>query len=333
MDKQSARRGLFCLTLTFFLATICAHAADLPGSKDPANIKRYEGSEIIRYEQFKFDQYVVPLGKMTSFDFNTKQAVFEKSEALEGQILRVTYRVPDPERSSLEVFRNYESSLTEAGWEITWRAKGKAELGNSFTNVYQSLKDCDQLLVYSDAQTHLMVAKKASEGLTAVLFVTKYEYGLRGGRTVDKGDPLVQLDVIQTKPMEEKMDLVSSTEMEKSIENQGRVALYGIYFDFNKADLKPESEPTLQEIAKLLQEKPALRLLVVGHTDNVGDFEFNRELSQRRAASVVTALTGKYGIKAERLSSFGASFAAPVASNDSEQGRAKNRRVELVGRQ
>jgi OOP family OmpA-OmpF porin len=88
--------------------------------------------------------------------------------------------------------------------------------------------------------------------------------------------------------------------------------------------------PTLEEIAKLLKGDPALRLLVVGHTDNVGTFEFNMDLSQRRSASVVQTLTSKFGIDAKRLTAVGVSFASPVASNKSEEGRAKNRRVQLV---
>ena len=307
-----------------------AVAADLPGSKDPAQIKRYEDTEIIRYEQVKFDQLTVPLGKMTAFDFNTKVPEFEKSEKVEGAFTRVSYRLPDPQRSSLEVFRNYEKSLTEDGWEIMWTASGKAELGNPFTHLYENLKDNDQLFTYSDADTHFLSAKKADQGLYLTLFVTKYQYGLTRGLKVDKGDPIVQLDVVQTKQMEQKMVLVKAEEMQKSISQTGRIALYGILFDFNKADLKPESEPTIEEMAKLLKSSPGLRVVITGHTDSVGDFEFNRELSQKRAAAVVKALISKHGIDASRLMPFGASFASPVATNQTEEGRTKNRRVEIV---
>lgn len=320
--------GVITLLLCVANTTV---AADLPNSKDPAGIKRYEGSEIIRYENIKYDQYVVPLGKITKFDFGTKKAEFEKSEPLEGAITRVSYRVADPQRSSLEVFRNYEQSLAADGWEIVWRASGKAEMGNTYTHLYESLRDNDQLFTYSDSEAHTLVARKQADGLTAVLLVTKFQDGLRRGVKVDKGDPIIQLDVIQTKKMEEKMVFVQASEMEKEIDKTGRIALYGILFDFNKTDIKSESEPVIAEVAKLLKEKPALSILVVGHTDNVGTFEFNRDLSQRRAAAVIAALSEKHGIAASRLMAFGASFAAPLASNGSEEGRAKNRRVEIVG--
>jgi outer membrane protein OmpA-like peptidoglycan-associated protein len=84
------------------------------------------------------------------------------------------------------------------------------------------------------------------------------------------------------------------------------------------------------EIAKLLQEKPELKLKIVGHTDNKGTPEYNLDLWSRRAANVVVALTGSYGIAADRLTSEGAGLTQPIASNDTEEGRAKNRRVELV---
>jgi outer membrane protein OmpA-like peptidoglycan-associated protein len=126
------------------------------------------------------------------------------------------------------------------------------------------------------------------------------------------------------------MVIVDAGAMAKSLDSSGHVALYGIYFDFNKADVKPESNATLQEIAKMLKQAPARRLLVVGHTDNVGSFSFNMDLSQRRAAAVVAALTNQFGIGKDRLTPVGVSFASPVAPNTDENGRAKNRRVELV---
>jgi OOP family OmpA-OmpF porin len=126
------------------------------------------------------------------------------------------------------------------------------------------------------------------------------------------------------------MVTVSAEEMSSEIAKSGRVALYGIHFDFNKTDIKPESTATLNEIAKYLKGSPSVKLLVVGHTDNVGGFESNRDLSQRRAKAVVEALVTKHGIAVTRLFPFGVSFAAPLAPNETEDGRAKNRRVELV---
>src|SRR5690606_32585475 len=99
--------------------------------------------------------------------------------------------------------------------------------------------------------------------------------------------------------------------------------------DFDSDLIKPESAPTLAEVATLLISKPALSLTVVGHTDSQGGADYNLDLSQRRAASVVNALVTQYGIDAGRLASSGAGMTQPIDTNDTDEGRTKNRRVEL----
>ncbi|OGW39683.1 MAG: hypothetical protein A2Y97_13755 [Nitrospirae bacterium RBG_13_39_12] len=106
--------------------------------------------------------------------------------------------------------------------------------------------------------------------------------------------------------------------------------MYGIYFDTGQSVIKPESEAAMSEIAKLLKKEAGMKVNVVGHTDNVGGIDSNMKLSQARADAVVQALVGKYGIGANRLKAYGVGPLAPVASNDTEEGKAKNRRVELV---
>lgn len=137
------------------------------------------------------------------------------------------------------------------------------------------------------------------------------------------------LFIIEKQLMEQDITANADT-MAKSISDTGKVALYGIYFDSGLAVLKPESDPALAEIVKLLQADPKLKLYVVGHTDNVGTYEYNVKLSKDRADAVVKVLTGKYGIAASRLQACGDGPTAPVESNKTEDGRAKNRRVELV---
>jgi len=114
------------------------------------------------------------------------------------------------------------------------------------------------------------------------------------------------------------------------INTSGHAAVYGIYFDTGKSAIKAESAQAIGEIAKLLKGDPGLKLFVVGHTDNQGGVESNITLSQARAEAVLKALVGEQGIAPARLRAFGCGQFAPVAANDSEEGRAKNRRVELV---
>ncbi len=144
------------------------------------------------------------------------------------------------------------------------------------------------------------------------------------------GRPNVELYVIEMKPMEGNLITVDAASLANDITRTGHASVYGILFDTGKADIKPESDATLKEIAKLLQASPTLRLYVVGHTDNQGALDMNMDLSKRRADGVLAALTAKYGVPAARLRAFGNGPYSPVASNDSEEGRAKNRRVELV---
>jgi outer membrane protein OmpA-like peptidoglycan-associated protein len=106
--------------------------------------------------------------------------------------------------------------------------------------------------------------------------------------------------------------------------------VYGIYFDTGKSDVKPESDAALREIAKLLSQEAKLKLYVVGHTDSVGQLDANMKLSQARAEAVSKTLAAKHGVAASRLKAMGAGPISPVASNATEDGKAKNRRVELV---
>jgi outer membrane protein OmpA-like peptidoglycan-associated protein len=144
-----------------------------------------------------------------------------------------------------------------------------------------------------------------------------------------KGNGLIWLRVVEKEAMKQYVQ-ADAAAMSSGLAATGHVALYGIFFDTGSAVVKPESRPALEEIAKLLASAPALKLEVVGHTDMTGGLDANMKLSQVRAESVVKALTTDHGVAATRLRAFGVGPLAPVATNDSDDGRAKNRRVELV---
>jgi outer membrane protein OmpA-like peptidoglycan-associated protein len=145
--------------------------------------------------------------------------------------------------------------------------------------------------------------------------------------------PQTLIDVVETRPMETgRIVFIDAAAMDRAIAATGRVALYGISFDTDRADPRPDSRPTIEEIAKYLRANPGVSVVVTGHTDSQGAFDHNVDLSRRRAAAVVAALTRDFGIAAARLTAFGAGMAAPVAANDNDQGRAQNRRVEIVRR-
>ncbi len=138
-----------------------------------------------------------------------------------------------------------------------------------------------------------------------------------------------RLVIVQKQGMAQDI-VADAAAMGNDINATGHVAVYGIYFDSGKSVIKPESAQAIGEIAELLKGQPALKLFVVGHTDNQGGVEGNIQLAQDRAEAVMKALVNEQGIAPARLRAHGCGQFAPVASNDSEQGRAKNRRVELV---
>jgi OmpA-OmpF porin, OOP family len=144
-----------------------------------------------------------------------------------------------------------------------------------------------------------------------------------------KGNGKIWLRIVEKKAMAQTI-VADATVFSNEIRATGHTAIYGIYFDTGKSTVKPESAQAIGEIAKLLKADPGLKIFVVGHTDNQGGVESNIKLSQDRGEAVLQTLVRDHGIAAARLKSFGCGLFSPVASNDTEEGRAKNRRVELV---
>lgn len=143
------------------------------------------------------------------------------------------------------------------------------------------------------------------------------------------GGSRAQVIRITVPPQKEQQASAGGAQMEQTLAEKKPVEIYGIYFDFNSAVIKPESETVLKQIADVMQRNPEWKLSVGGHTDNIGDGSFNAGLSQRRAAAVKSALVTRYGIAADRLSTSGYGASQPIADNKTLEGRARNRRVEL----
>jgi OmpA-OmpF porin, OOP family len=145
----------------------------------------------------------------------------------------------------------------------------------------------------------------------------------------ESGGYLVWLRIIEKVPMKQHI-VADAASFANDLTRAGHVAVYGIYFDTGKALVKPESKPALEEVAKLLKSDPNLKLWVVGHTDSVGKVDDNMRLANARADAVAAELVSAHGIAAARLKGYGVGPLAPIAGNDAEEGRSKNRRVELV---
>jgi OmpA-OmpF porin, OOP family len=305
-------------------------AADLPGSKDPAGMKRYQGSEIIGYRAPKFDEFLLPLGPSTSFD----PVAYEKSIPTQGLVGRYTYVAPLG-RSPAELFRNYKLEFQRLGLVTLYeKAAGGSGMFGSTTGLIAREDQLGQILEYNEAQERVLVGKsKDAKPTYYYVFVTAYGDGIIPERlqgVIVKDRAIAVLVVVTPEKMEENMTMVNAGEMSKSLTESGKIALYGINFDTDKDIVRPDSQATLEEIAKLLKSNTRLNVRIVGHSDNQGKPEYNLDLSRRRAQSVVRELTSKYAIAANRLDAFGCGLYAPIDSNETEAGRAKNRRVELV---
>jgi outer membrane protein OmpA-like peptidoglycan-associated protein len=227
------------------------------------------------------------------FDTYTYQ-LKDRKETVEGDKYYIDYSIKDGAEiaGNLEIIRNYENAIRKAGGTV----------------------------LYTPEDKDYTVGKIVKEGKEIWVCVDPYQ----GGR-------YISLYIVERQSMEQTIQ-ANAASWFSDISTTGHAAVYGIYFDTDKAEIKPESEPAFAEMAKLLKANPALNLFVVGHTDATGEIGHNMKLSEARAASVTNALAAKHGIAASRLAPHGVGPLAPVASNDSDEGRAKNRRVELVKR-
>lgn len=190
-----------------------------------------------------------------------------------------------------------------------------------------------------EVQRNFENAVKAAKGAILNANSGKVTYKIQKGNDVFWGEAgcgrggddctAVMHKIIRVAAMEQSV-VVSAEQIAKSIFDEGKAVFYGLYFDTDKAVLKPESTPTLAEIAKWLKENPGNNVYIVGHTDMQGSVEHNLTLSRSRAEAVVSALAKQHGIKPERLKAEGVASFAPVSNNTAEAGRAKNRRVEMV---
>lgn len=308
---------------------------DVPGVKDPEGVKRMDGSILILGESKAYDEFVIPLQKI-EFDYGTQKFKDWNRLKIEGSRDTVFYRLPR-DASTLEVAKSYEDDLSAAGFEVVYKANAPDlddGYGRFMKQVYGTNVGAAVMEYHIPASSdfrYLAMQRKGEDG--SITYVTGLFAKIRdvwGSRYAKPSEVITRIDVIRTKPLKSRLVLVKAEEMPQMLGSNGKVVLYGILFDFNKTEIRSESSETLGEVAKFLSANPQTKVVVAGHTDNVGTFEFNKDLSQRRSQAVVEYLIAKHGISKDRLIPFGASFASPVASNETEDGKAKNRRVELV---
>jgi outer membrane protein OmpA-like peptidoglycan-associated protein len=318
-------------------------ARDLSGASDHPLVGRYQGSALLAQSVKAFDELTLPAGPAEGRSANKFAAIVSG----QGKVTRSIYIAP-PGRSSLEVTTNFVDALVGKGFETVYSCAGAAcgegfarlkyrwnkpetkVLGENYEHQRKLMVDAvfDQLIELR----YSLFRKAAAEGDT---YVAVYGGLHRGGGFGNSSTALqdrvgVLVEVVEPRAMDRAMVVVNATEIGNKVATEGRAVFYGIQCDFDKADVKPDSEKQLAEMARYLQGNPRTRVYIIGHTDNKGGLDYNVGLSNRRAEAVVRALAGKYRIDAKRLTPRGLGPLAPIASNRSEDGQAKNRRVEMV---
>ncbi len=343
------------LRLSFFIATLLftvpAHAAptdytelmkaDAEGAADSAFTGRYEGSTIVGQAFSKFDELILPAGPS---DVKTK--AFTKSVSQKGTVQRTLYVAPE-ERSSLDVFSNYTDAIKAEGFSVVFECEGKA-CGANFKDLKYKWNDAASVVISETADDR---RKAVSRGMFSKIVDPRYALLKQGdagqetyiavfagqnmgGSSGDiskalRGRVGVLIEIVEPGTREDKIITLTADQLGSGLNADGRVVIYGLYFDFDQATIKPDSAPQLEEMVAYLTAEPKAKVYVVGHTDNKGALDYNIKLSTARAEAVSSALV-KAGIKADRLSAKGLGPLAPLATNQTEDGQAKNRRVELV---
>lgn len=317
---------LFAAASSFFLLAASFHAgaqeADLPGSSDHSLVGRYDGAVINSYATKDYEELRLP--------FKAYEGSGPWQKDLSGKLTSIRYKGPGG-RSALEIMRNYEAALKDNGFEIVFFCRGRDECSprQSVSTFWDVARAGIGMPTTWDTTVYLLAEKNEPQGAVTA--------GILAVETQPRGDeslmPHIAVTIVEGQPMEtNRITLVEASEMEAALAKDGKIAIYGIFFDFDKAEIKPESQAQIDQLGDLLISNPKLEAIVVGHTDGEGGFDYNLSLSQRRAQSVVDALVSKHGIAHSRLVPAGAGMLSPVASNRTDEGRTRNRRVEIVER-
>jgi OOP family OmpA-OmpF porin len=303
-----------------------AMAADVEGSADHPVVSRFAGSEIVGYAADAFDAYSLPLGPQVTVSGNLQP---KSTLPLEGAVTRILYLAPE-DAASLEVFKSYSVALGAAGFETLFACDGEA-CGGQFRRIPTFERELVPYAIRGRIRdTHYLAARVVQEGREVYVSVMVAEHLSPEARFANRA--VAQIDVVEVGEMRAGTVVVDADAMARDLATTGRVALYGVFFDTGSAVLQATSDDTLAEIAALMKRDAGMKLLVVGHTDMTGTLAVNLDLSKRRAQAVVAALVGAHGIDASRLEGHGVGPLAPVDTNASDAGRARNRRVELVVR-
>lgn len=297
---------------------------DIKGAKDNQLLSRFSGSTIQFYKTVNWDTYILPYSKLISV---SGSKTWEKKLKLQGEIDRIQY-ISNLENNASLVYMNYLDALKKSSWEILFNGSGDNELGNEsyewqfymFGNDGLGLGDKIGSKYDFRGNDYAYISAKFEDDDTtyyASIYIIEKD-----------NSTMINQDIIKVKNPD--VGLVTAKLMTENIDKKGHIALDGLFFETGKSTITDKSIPALKNIAEYLNGHSTKKFLIVGHTDNVGNFDANLRLSKDRADAVINELATKYSVNAEQLQAYGDGSTAPVASNSTESGKATNRRVEIV---
>ena len=290
--------------------------SDIEKKKDHQLISRYPNATIRNTSKVDYSKLILPISP-----FSGDSPYEYKKISITGDVTKHSYSIENT--SSLKVFKNYQNAIQKAGFSKIYQC----ELSSCGTIDHLTAMAEEISLEYSinDYQYdpyYLVYKKSAEDGdvYLALLIISNRQH------------TWVLQSIVEEEMLETDLIAVNPDLLNQQLEQRGKALLYGVYFDTNKSIVKPESKPSMDAVAGLLNTRKALSLYVVGHTDDSGLLNHNTQLSEQRAQAVVKQLVEKYKIESSRLIAVGVGPYAPESTNLSDKGKKLNRRVELVQR-
>lgn len=300
------------ILLSVLLSSLILYTDNLFAQEQDDIISLFKGSEIMYDDKIGFETHYY-LTSPTSY------------KSIDGKIRRQFCAVPEGV-SAYEVIKNYEKAIQSKGGKIIYFSKEvkRYKLDNGEWYYYMrdgfaKARKKHPKIVHGHFVSHL-----ANKFVVGKIATTENDIFI----SVAAADGYYELVTVIAEPM--AMDNVSLKMMNEGIAENGRIAIYDIFFDIGKSEVKTESNSALIIIADYLKENSDKRFLVVGHTDNTGDFNANVTLSKERANAVIQTLVKEHGVEQKQLIPYGVGSASPQMSNATDEGKARNRRVELV---
>ena len=316
---------------------------DVDGYEEHIILKKYKNSCVIGFNEVKYESVTLPIEQQFSGKKETKHLT------VEGKITDILFAIENKNKATvLEVQRNYEAALKSSEMEIIYACNGKKDCfkyGNGrFVSKIPSLGGVKYLKEWEhqklkhfrfamsghnsnlngDESYFIAQGKKNNKKYTIAILI---RYNRTNWKSLSDNififAKIIEEDIMET-------DQVSVASIDEKIKNEGKKVFNNIQFDFGSAQLKKESQLIITTISEYLKENPNQTYYIVGHTDNIGSLPSNQKLSEDRAAAVKSSLISQHGISANQISAHGVGQLSPVAANTSEEGRALNRRVEIV---